>query len=122
MESRLLSDPMLKRYRFAVNPVVLSELLLAADHHNNTDKNKLEHIQEFLQILPINDAEFHLLLDKIRKLRNRASHSNDLLIYSSAAECDYLLTEDDSFKNLQETKRPIILTTQEFLEQAEHRS
>ncbi|PYP93285.1 MAG: PIN domain nuclease [Candidatus Angelobacter sp. Gp1-AA117] len=122
LESRLLSDQMLKQYRFAVNPVVLSELLLAAGHQNNTDKNKLEHIQEFLQVLPVNNAELHLLLDKIQTLRNRAAHSNDLLIYSSAAECDYLLTKDDSFKNLQETERPIILTTQEFLEQAEHRS
>ena len=122
LESRLLSDQMLKQYRFAVNPVVLSELLLAAGHQNNTDKNKLEHIQECLQVLPVNNDELNLLLEKIRTPRNRDAHSNDLLIYSSAAECDYLLTKDDSFKNLQETERPIILTTQEFLEQAEHRS
>lgn len=122
LESRLLSEQMLERYRFAVNPVVLSELLLAAGHHNNTDKDKLGHIQEFLKILPVNDAELLLLRNKIRKLRNRAAHSNALLIYSSAAECDYLLTQDDSFKDLQESKRPVILTTEEFLEQAEHRS
>lgn len=120
LESRLLSDQMLQRYRFAVNPVVLSELLLAAERQHNADKDRLEHIQEFLKILPIRNDE--LLSETIRTLRNKVVHSNDFLIYSSAAECDYLLTRDVEFKNFQKADRPIILTTEEFLEQVEHRS
>jgi predicted nucleic acid-binding protein len=117
-ESRLLSDRMLKRFRFAVNPVVLSEVLLAADASRNAAK--LEQIREAVQILPINDAELTLLSDRLRRVRNRAIHTNDFLIYSSAVECDYLLTEDKDFKTLATGDRPAILTTSEFLERAEH--
>ena len=118
-ESRLLSDRMLKRFRFAINPVVLSELLLAADAPNNVDR--LRHIRESVNILPINDAELLLLSDKLHDMRNKVMHSNEFLIYSSAADCDYLLTEDNDFKNLADTEKPVILTTEEFLQQAEYR-
>ena len=117
-ESHLLSDKMLQRFRFAINPVVLSELLLAADTQRNS--GKLQHIQDSLKILPINDAELSLLADRLRRLRNGVAHSNDILIFSSAANCDYLLTRDEAFKKLQEAERPVILTTEEFLQEAEH--
>lgn len=42
-------------------------------------------------------------------------HTNEFPIYSSAVDCDYLITEDDGFKNLADSKRPIILNTAEFL-------
>ena len=116
-ESLLLSDRMLKRFRFAINPVVLSEVLLAADASRNA--TKLEQIREAIQILPINDTELNLLSDSLARVRNRAIHTNDLLIYSTAIECDYLLTEDEDFKVLANGDRPVILTTAEFLQQAE---
>lgn len=117
-ESLLLSDRMLKRFRFAVNPVVLSEILLSADATQNAAK--LEQIRESVQILPINDEELTQLSDKLRTLRNRTMHSNEFLIYSSAAECDYLLTEDKDFQSLADKNGPVILTAAEFLQHAEH--
>lgn len=118
-ESRLLSDQMLKRFSFAVNPVVLSELLLAAEGGDNADR--LQRIQESVNILPINHAELEQLSDKLHLVRNGAMHTNEFLIYSSAADCDYLLTEDEEFKNLADAEKPIILNTAEFLHQTEHR-
>lgn len=116
--SRLLSSPMLKRFHFAVNPVVLSEVLLASDI--NGYAKKLEKIQESVDILPINDAELRQLSDKLYLVHDRGLHTNEFLIYSSAVDCDYLVTEDDGFRNLADSEKPVILNTAEFLDQAEH--
>lgn len=116
-ESQLLSDPMRRRFRFAVNPVVLSELLLAGDAQSHAEK--LENLQKSLSILPINQTELLMLSDKLREVRNKAVHSNDLLIYSSAADCDYLVTQDKGFEDLADSEKPVILTPEQFLQQAE---
>jgi len=116
-ESSLFSDKMLRRFRFAINPIVASEILLAADAKEHTDK--LDKIQDVLEILPVNDAELGLFSKKMREFRNKMVHSNEILISSTAAECDYLLTEDQIFKNLFETEKPVILTTEEFIQNVE---
>lgn len=117
-ESRLLSDGMLKRFRFAVNPVVLSELMLGADIQKHPER--FQRIQDSVNILPINDSELQRLLGKLQSLRNKVTHSNDFLIYSSAVDCDYLLTQDENFQNLANGKKPVTLTTEEFLHRVEH--
>jgi len=117
-ESRLLSERMLKRFRFAVNPVVLSELLLAGNARKHADR--FQRIQDSVNILPINEAELEQISDKIRTLRYTGMHSNDFLIYSSAVGCDYLVTKDKEFKNLSNGKKPVVLTTEEFLQRVEH--
>src|SRR5437588_7524222 len=116
-ESHLFSDNMLLQFRFAINPIVASELLLAADAKEHTDK--LQTIQDFLEVLPVNDAELALFSKRLRELRNKKVHSNEILISTTAAECDYLVTEDQIFKKLFETAKPVILTTEEFLKNVE---
>ena len=109
---------MLKRFRFAVNPVVLSELLLGADIQKHPER--FQRIQDSVNILPINNSELERLLSKVQSLRNKVTHSNDFLIYSSAIDCDYLLTQDENFQNLANGKKPVTLTTEEFLHRVEH--
>src|SRR6266700_7282018 len=74
------------RIRFAVNPIVLQELLLAADAAGLPE---LERIRDHLRVLPVDFAKAEALLPRVRALRDRLVHSNDLLILSSADECDF---------------------------------
>ena len=115
--SHLLSDKMLQRFRFAINPIVASELLLSADAKEHTDE--LQRIQDVLEVLPVNDAELAFFSKRMREFRNNMVHSNEILISTTAAECDYLLTEDQIFKKVFETEKPVILTTEEFLQNVE---
>jgi predicted nucleic acid-binding protein len=113
-ESRLFSDALSGRFRYAINPIVASELLLAGGARQQP--RDLESLRNRLELLPINEAEVLLALPRIRGLRNRLAHSNDVLIFSSAAECDYLITRDEDFKHIVETDRPRVVTPEEFLE------
>jgi predicted nucleic acid-binding protein len=118
-EARLFSEAMLERFRFAINGTVASELLLSRE--GQTYATELQQLQDKVEILPISQANLLLMMSRIGPLRKREFHSNDILILSSAADCDYLLTQDQAFKALSDTDRPVILTTEEFLHTAEHR-
>jgi predicted nucleic acid-binding protein len=98
--------------RFAVNPIVVQELLLAADV---TGRPEFEQIRDHLRVLPVDFAKAEALLPRVRALRNRLAHSNDLLILSSADECDFLVTRDVHFKNLVTAGKPQVLTPEELI-------
>src|SRR5437016_1766540 len=55
------------RIRFAVNPIVLQELILGHD----AARPEFEHIRDNLRVLPVNLAKAEALLPKVRDLRNR---------------------------------------------------
>ena len=99
------------RIRFAVNPIVLQELLLTADLAGQPE---FERIREHLQILPVDFSKAEALIPTIRDLRNRIVHSNDVLILSSADECDFLVTKDLLLKRVASTGKPKVLTPEEF--------
>jgi predicted nucleic acid-binding protein len=42
-------------------------------------------------------------------------HSNDILILSSAAECDFLVTRDGLLKRLVTAEKPQVVTPEEFV-------
>jgi predicted nucleic acid-binding protein len=111
---RLLSEDVTRRVQFAVNPIVLQELLHLPDARANSEL--LEAIRRNWQILPIDEEAFSAFLRDAQALRNRAIHSNDLLILGSAAECDYLVTYDRDLM-LVASDRPIILTPEQFLDE-----
>jgi predicted nucleic acid-binding protein len=100
--------------RFAVNPIVLQELLLAAD---GASRPEFEQIREHLQVLPLDLAKAEALIERVRALRNRLIHSNDLLILSNAEECDFLVTRDARFKNLVTKEKPEVVTPEELVTQ-----
>lgn len=99
------------RIRFAVNSIVLQELLLTADLAGQSD---FERIREHLRILPVDFSKAEALIPRIRDLRNRIVHSNGVLILSSADECDFLVTKDSLLKKVASTEKPKILTPEEF--------
>jgi predicted nucleic acid-binding protein len=102
------------RIRFAVNAIVLQELLLAADA---TGRPEFERIRDHLRVLPVDFAKAEALLPRVRALRNRLAHSNDILILSSADECDFLVTKDAILKNLVTAERPQVVTPEELVVQ-----
>jgi predicted nucleic acid-binding protein len=100
------------RIRFAVNAIVLQELLLTADA---ADRPEFEAIRDHLRILPVDFAKAEALLPRVKALRNRLAHSNDILILSSADECDFLVTRDARLKNLATAQRPQVVTPEELV-------
>ncbi len=112
LAAKLFSAEAKGRVRFAVNAIVLQELLLAADA---AGRPEFEQIRDQLRVLPIDFAKAEALLPRVRSLRNRFGHSNDILTLSSADECDFFVTEDLSLKNLVTTDRPQIVTPEEFI-------
>lgn len=100
------------RIRFAVNPIVLQELLLAA---NAAGRPEFEEIRDHLRVLPVDFAKAEALLPRVRALRNRLAHSNDILILSSADECDFLVTRDVLLKNLVTAEKPRVVTPEELV-------
>ena len=99
------------RIRFAINPIVLQELLLAADA---AGRPEFERIRDHLKVLPVDFAKAEALLPRARGLRNRVVHSNDILILSSADQCDFLVTSDVDFKNLVMAEKPQVVTPEEL--------
>ena len=99
------------RIRFAVNPIVLQELLLASDAPGRPE---FERIIDHLQVLPVDIAKAEALLPRVRALRNRMAHPNDILIVSSADECDFLVTSDPLLKKLVIAGKPQVVTPEEL--------
>ena len=100
------------RIQFAVNSIVLQELLLAADA---AGRPEFERIRDHLRLLPVDFAKVEALLPRVRALRNRVAHTNDLLILSSADECDFLVTRDEHFKSLVTAGKPQVVTPEELV-------
>jgi predicted nucleic acid-binding protein len=98
--------------RFAVNPIVLQELLLAADA---AGRPEFERIRDHLRVLPVDFAKAEALLPQVRSLRNRLAHSNDILILSSAGECDFFVTRDALLKTLVNAEKPQVVTPEELV-------
>jgi predicted nucleic acid-binding protein len=112
--AKLFSAEAAGRIRFAVNPIVLQELLLAADAAGRPD---LEQIMDHLRVLPLDLAKAEALVPRVRALRNRLAHPNDILILSSADKCDFLVTRDVDFKDLTTDERPQVVTPEELVTQ-----
>lgn len=112
--AQLFSAEASGRIRFAVNAIVLQELLLAADLAGTPEFQK---IRDHLRVLPVDYAKAELFLPKVRALRNRLVHSNDILILSSADECDFLVTTDAVLKKLVTSEKPQVVTPEELATQ-----
>src|SRR5580698_4160745 len=67
--------------RFAINGIVLQDLLLEGDA---VRRPEFEQIRDHLQVLPIDFDKAEALVERAR--RTRFTHSNDLLVLSSAGE------------------------------------
>ncbi|MCU1259062.1 MAG: domain nuclease [Bryobacterales bacterium] len=110
--AKLFSAEAAGRIRFAVNPIVLQELLLAADAAGGPE---FERIRDHLRVLPVDFAKAEALLPRVRALRDRLAHANDILILSSADQCDFLVTANVLLKNLVTAEKPQVVTPEELV-------
>jgi len=99
------------RIQFAVNPIVLQELLLTP---GAAEQPEFDRIRDHLRILPVNVHKAELLLSRVKAMRSRIGHSNDILIMSSVDDCDYLVTRDALLKILAEAEKPQVVTPEEL--------
>lgn len=116
--SRLFSREIRDRVRFAINPIVFQELFFLLETHQHPER--LNEIQETVIILPINIEKAEEYLKRATDLRNRIAHSNDVLILSSAADCDYFVTYDQALIKLSSflpVTRLQVVTPEELLSQ-----
>ena len=103
--------------RFAINPVVVQELLLTP---GAAARPEFERIRGRLKVLPIDFAKVEALAADVSRaldnmlpdphLRKRLAHSNDLIILSSAGDCDFLVTKDKRLKDLVTEEKPLVVT------------
>jgi predicted nucleic acid-binding protein len=102
------------RIHFAINPIVLQELLLGSDV---ASRPEIDIIRD-LQVLPVDFAKAEALVPKaraLRALRNRLVHSNDILVVTSANDCDFLVTSKTILKDLVASDKPEVITPEELV-------
>lgn len=110
---RLFSSEVRKKVRYVINPIVFQELLLATGKAGNPlDINKCT---KFVDVLPIDAKTTKESFDKLRELRNISAHANDLLIWGTAASCDYLVTYDRDFRTLGAGESVQVVSPEEFM-------
>lgn len=114
--SHLFSSEMLGKVRLAINPIVLQELFFRAETREHPEI--IDELQEEVSVLPLNLEKAEEYLKHTANVRDRIAHSNDVLILSSAADCDYLVTYDQALRSLS-TSKPRVVTPEQLLSQLE---
>jgi predicted nucleic acid-binding protein len=110
---RLFDAATRARVRLATSPIVLQELFAAAEIRQHPEL--LDALQRDLTIIPVDFFRSVELLSRVSDLRNRIAHSNDVLVYGSAGECDYFVTYDKHFAAVASKDRPKVVTPEDLL-------
>lgn len=111
--SGLFAPEVMERFQYAISPIVLQELFLAAEAARYGDD--LDRLVSRLEVIPVEVVKSEELLARTRNLRNQIAHANDFLILGSAQNCDYLLTYDRELHRLGEHASVQVLTPEDFL-------
>lgn len=112
----LFDREILDRIRLAINAIVLQELLFLAEVRNHPEI--VDQIQEKVTILDFDLVKLGEYWQRAGYIRNILAHSNDVLILSSAANCDYLVTYDQQLKKASSylsNSKPMAVTPEELL-------
>jgi len=112
--AHLFDDKITSQVRFAINPVVIQELVLRSGAEpklftvDNLDDLLSAH---GVAVLEPNLVNSQSVIENATKMRNKMFHSNDILILASALDCDYVVTEDSALYQLLGNKDPPVITT-----------
>lgn len=113
---QLFSEEVLSKVTYVTSPIAFQELLLFAERA--TEKMDWGVLQQHVELLPIDSEKVDSILrDRLRRFRNLAVHSNDVLIVGTAesAKCDYLLTYDKDLVRAVDEKILVAVTPEKFL-------
>ena len=109
----LFEKTVLEKVKYVVSPIVLQELFLAGDSY--IPREKLEEISKQFEVIPVDIIKSEDLLKKVRRLRNKIAHSNDLMILGSAQNCDFLISYDIKIAQFGKELGIQVVTPEEFL-------
>jgi predicted nucleic acid-binding protein len=109
----LFSPRMRQRVQFAVNPVVLQELLFVGGAVG--DNMDLGELEDTVEVIPSDIFSSPQAMARLRSFRNHAVHANDLVILGSTAKGDILLTYDPALTSIGEWSGVRITTPETFL-------
>jgi predicted nucleic acid-binding protein len=115
----LFSEPYLQRFKYAINPIIIQETILWEKEQRHP--TQIADVFDRVDVLPIDFTISDNTLSYAKELRNRAVHSNDILIFASALNCDYFLTLDKNMEYLFPKNGPKVLTPEEFHDEVEMR-
>lgn len=116
--SKLISNEFLKKIQYAINPIVVQEIMLIAIRYENN--LNVDILGEVIKILPLDTNNIGIIPDELKKLRNFVVHSNDILILETAEnECDYMLTLDQDFLSIKSLNNLQIVTPENFIKEME---
>ena len=93
----LFSSETLSKVTYCVNPIVIQEILLAQPAY---PKRNLDEFKNYLEIKELNKEASDEIFSRVKQIRNKIVHTNDLLILGSAAECDFIITSDKDILDL----------------------
>ncbi|MCU0569014.1 MAG: hypothetical protein MUF49_20740 [Oculatellaceae cyanobacterium Prado106] len=116
--SYLFSREMGQKVHLAINSIVFQELLFLAETRYHPEV--LDEIQQDVILLPLDLEKAEEYLQQAANLRNQIVHSNDVLILSSASDCDYLVTYDQALKGALSSlsaSKPQVVTPEQLISQ-----
>jgi predicted nucleic acid-binding protein len=112
----LFSEDVRQRAAFAINAIVLQELLLARDKADGGVD--LTRVVPYLEVVGAGvDLYSPEVVAELLQLRNRLMHANDVLILAGARSCDVLLTYDPDLLDAGTAAAVRSETPEEFLEE-----
>lgn len=113
---RLFSEEVRELAAFAINGVVLQELLLARDDASGAID--LTAVAPYLEVVGAGvDLNSPELRAELRQVRNRVVHTNDVMILAGARSCDVLLTYDKHLLSAGQQSAVRSETPEDFLDE-----
>lgn len=114
---RLFDRDVTKRVQYIISPLVLQEVLLLSEELAKKESveeiNKL--LSKYLTIKQLDEDIVKESVQRIRQLRNKIVHANDLLnIQVAATSADYFLTQDKELLSLKEVGSAEVISPEQF--------
>ena len=115
--ANLFSPEIEASVQYAINPVVLQELLLVGSPF--PEGIDIDQLSKKFEMLPVDATSSEEILARIKSLRSKIAHANSLLILASGKNCDYILSYDVNMHDLSLAADVKVLDPEEFLAQME---
>jgi predicted nucleic acid-binding protein len=99
------------RVQFAVNPIVLQELILMGSPH----AEGFDDLTDRFKILPVDETNSTEFVEQLRSFGDERAHANSFLILGTGKNCDYVLSYDANMQVLSKFADVKVLNPEDFL-------
>jgi putative PIN family toxin of toxin-antitoxin system len=121
---RLFDRNITKRVQYIISPIVLQELLLISDELAKKERpDEISRLlSKYLTVKELDEDTLKASAERIKQLRNRLMHANDLInIQVAATTADFFVTQDKQLLGLKRVDSVEVISPERFfdlLEQA----